>query len=116
MFYWMLKYIVLGPVLKAVFPTTVEGAENVPGHGAAILASNHLSYTDWLFMPLQVKRRVTFLAKAEYFTGRGLKGRLVKAFFSGVGQVPIDRSGGSASEGAVIKGLEMLGEGKLLGI
>jgi 1-acyl-sn-glycerol-3-phosphate acyltransferase len=115
-FYWLLKFVFIGPLLKLLFPTTVEGAENIPERGAAILASNHLSYTDWLFMPLQVKRRVTFLAKAEYFTGRGLKGRLVKAFFAGVGQVPIDRSGGSASEAAVRKGLEILRQGKLLGI
>ena len=66
--------------------------ENVPATGAAILASNHLSAADWIFMPLSLKRRVTFLAKAEYFTGTGVKGFLQRAFFTGAGQVPIDRS------------------------
>jgi 1-acyl-sn-glycerol-3-phosphate acyltransferase len=114
--YWLLKHVFIGPILKLFFPTTVEGLENIPEQGAAILAGNHLSYSDWLFMPLQVKRRVTFLAKAEYFTGRGVKGALTKGFFAGAGQVPIDRSGGSASEGAVKKALEVLAGGNLLGL
>ena len=64
MFYWVLKYVVLGPILNLLFPTKVEGSENLPESGAAILASNHLSYSDWLFLPLQSPRRITFLAKA----------------------------------------------------
>ncbi len=99
MFYWFLKWVALGPWLRLVFRPRVTGAEHVPAEGPAILASNHLSYADWLFMPLTLPRRVTFVAKAEYFTGRGVKGWLQKTFFSGSGQVPIDRSGADAAAG-----------------
>jgi 1-acyl-sn-glycerol-3-phosphate acyltransferase len=116
MFYWLLKRIVLGPPLKLLFRPWVEGLENIPSEGAAILASNHLSFSDSIFLPLQVKRRITFLAKSDYFTGRGVKGWLTRGFFKGVGQVPIDRSGGRASEAALRKAMEILGRGELLGI
>jgi 1-acyl-sn-glycerol-3-phosphate acyltransferase len=115
-FYQVLKYIVLGPILKLLFRPWVEGMENLPKDGAAILASNHLSFSDSIFLPLMAPRRITFLAKAEYFTGRGIKGKLTKGFFAGVGQVPIDRSGGRASEAALKKGLEILKNGELLGL
>jgi 1-acyl-sn-glycerol-3-phosphate acyltransferase len=115
-FYQFLKYVVLGPILKLLFRPWVEGVENVPEHGAAILASNHLSFSDSIFLPLSLKRRITFLAKAEYFTGKGVKGLLTRGFFKGVGQVPIDRSGGRASEAALRKGLEILNAGELLGL
>jgi 1-acyl-sn-glycerol-3-phosphate acyltransferase len=114
--YWLLKWILIGPLLKAVFRIEVDGADNVPAEGPAILACNHLSYTDWLFMPLVIPRRVTFVAKAEYFEGRGLKGWAQRTFFGGTGQVPIDRSGGRASEGALKTGLRILGNGDLFGI
>jgi 1-acyl-sn-glycerol-3-phosphate acyltransferase len=71
---------------------------------------------DSIFLPLVLRRPVVFLAKAEYFTGRGLKGWLVKQFFLAAGQLPIDRSGGKASEDALNTGLAVLAEGKLLGI
>ncbi|MGI8888621.1 MAG: lysophospholipid acyltransferase family protein [Nocardioidaceae bacterium] len=116
MFYWLLKWVFVGPVLKLVFRPYAEGAENVPEIGGAILASNHLSYSDWLFMPLTIPRRITFVAKAEYFTTPGLKGWLQKTFFSGAGQVPLDRSGGRASEGAITTGLKILANGELFGI
>ena len=116
MFYHFLKYVVLGPILKLFFRPWVEGMENLPADGPAILASNHLSFSDSIFLPLCVPRRITFLAKAEYFTGRGIKGKLTKGFFAGVGQVPIDRSGGRASEAALRKGLEILAKGELLGL
>jgi 1-acyl-sn-glycerol-3-phosphate acyltransferase len=115
-FYHFLKYVVLGPILKLLFRPWVEGAENLPKDGAAILASNHLSFSDSIFLPLSVPRRITFLAKADYFTGRGLKGRLTTWFMKGAGQVPIDRSGGRASEAALRKALEILGDGDMLGI
>jgi len=114
--YQFLKYVVLGPILRLLFRPWVEGIENVPPQGAAILASNHLSFSDSFFLPLMVSRRVTFLAKAEYFTGRGVKGWFSKLFFTSIGQVPIDRSGGRASEGALKKGLEILNKGDLLGL
>lgn len=116
MFYWLLKWVLLGPLLKGIFRPTVEGAQHVPEQGPAILASNHLSVADWLFMPLVIPRRVTFVAKAEYFNTPGLKGRLQKAFFSGAGQVPIDRSSGSAAAGALETGLRILRSGELFGI
>ena len=99
MFYWFLKWVALGPVLRLVFRPQVSGAENVPATGPAILASNHLSYADWLFMPLTLSRRVTFVAKAEYFNTPGIKGWFQKKFFSGAGQVPIDRSGAQRRRG-----------------
>ena len=116
MFYWLLKWVFLGPLLRLVFRPHAEGAENVPAEGPAILASNHLSYADWLFMPLTLARRVTFVAKAEYFNGRGIKGWLQKSFFSGSGQVPIDRSSGSAAEGALVSAKRTLSKGELFGI
>ena len=115
MLYWMLKYALLGPWLRLLFRPRVEGLEHLPAEGAAIIASNHLSFSDSIFMPLAVPRRVTFLAKQEYFTGRGLKGWLTRMFFTGVGQVPIDRASGTAAKAALETGKRILGEGKLLG-
>lgn len=116
MFYWFLKWVAIGPLLRLVFRPRVEGLENLPDEGAAIIACNHLSYADWLFMPLAVSRRVTFVAKAEYFTAPGLRGWLKKTFFSGSGQVPIDRSSGSAAEGAMTSAKRVLDAGELFGI
>jgi 1-acyl-sn-glycerol-3-phosphate acyltransferase len=114
-FYWVVKAI-LWPVLALVFRPWAEGTENVPREGPAILASNHLSFADHFFAPLPLPRKVTFLAKAEYFTGRGLKGLVSKAFFRGVGQIPVDRAGGEASDRALATGLRVLAGGSLLGI
>jgi 1-acyl-sn-glycerol-3-phosphate acyltransferase len=83
LFYWFLKFLAIGPLLKLVFRPWAEGTENVPHDGPAILASNHLSYSDWLFMPVCIPRRVTFVAKAEYFESPGIKGWLQKKFFAG---------------------------------
>ncbi|MGI8681429.1 MAG: lysophospholipid acyltransferase family protein [Mycobacteriales bacterium] len=113
--YWMLK-AVLSPILRLLFRPWVAGLENVPPTGGAILASNHLSFSDSVFLPLMVPRRVTFLAKSDYFTGRGPKGRLKKMFFRGIGQVPLDRSGGKASEGALRTALKIMRSGGLLGL
>jgi 6-phosphofructokinase 1 len=114
-FYWVTKYT-LGLMLKIVFRPWSQGRENLPRRGPVILASNHLSFADHFFGPLPLPRKVVFLAKAEYFTGRGLKGLLIKAFFSGVGQIPIDRGGGQASERALGAGLRVLANGSVLGI
>ncbi len=116
MFYWLLKWVFIGPFLRLIFRPRVEGAENVPLTGPAILASNHLSYADWLFMPLTLPRRVTFVAKAEYFTTPGLKGWFQRFFFSGSGQVPIDRSGADAAAGALLAAKKILEQGELFGI
>src|SRR5215469_3739458 len=114
-FYWVVKAI-LYPVLRLVFRPWFEGAENVPREGPVILASNHLSFSDHFFAPLPLPRKVVFLAKSEYFTGRGLKGVFSKAFFSGLGQIPVDRTGGAASERALRTGLRVLAAGEVLGI
>lgn len=114
--YWFFKYILIGPWLRLLFRPQVEGLENIPKDGAAILASNHLSFSDSFFLPLVVPRHITFLAKAEYFNGKGIKGWFSRWFFSGVGQVPIDRSGGSASDDALHTAMRVLNQDKLLGI
>lgn len=115
MFYWVVKAI-LEPFLRLLFRPWSEGEENVPREGPALLVSNHLSFSDHFFMPLGLPRKVTFLAKAEYFTGTGLKGLFTRAFFTGVGQIPIDRSGGKAGEAALRTGMRVLRRGELLGI
>jgi 1-acyl-sn-glycerol-3-phosphate acyltransferase len=100
----------------ALFRPKVKGLRHVPGSGPVIIASNHLSFSDSIFMPLVVPRKVTFLAKSEYFTSPGPKGLLKKLTFIALGQVPVDRSGGRRSEAALITGLKVLAEGKCLGI
>ena len=116
MAYFILKTFVLGPLLRVLFRPWVRGIENIPGSGAAILASNHLSFSDSIFLPLMSRRPVVFLAKSEYFTGKGLKGALTRWFFKATGQLPIDRSGGKASEASLNTGLGVLGQGQVLGI
>ena len=108
MLYWFLKRFLLGPWLRILFRPWCDGEENIPEDGAAILVSNHLSFSDSIFLPLVLKRRATFLAKSDYFTGTGIKGALTRLFFGGTGQVPIDRSGGKASEAALSTGLRIL--------
>jgi 1-acyl-sn-glycerol-3-phosphate acyltransferase len=116
MFYWFMKNIVVGPLLLGIFRPWVIGLENIPKEGGVILASNHLSFIDSIFLPLVVPRRVAFLAKSEYFTGTGLKGWATKQFFKATGQLPIDRSGGKASEDSLNTGLRVLGDDRVLGI
>lgn len=116
MFYWLMKYVVIGPVIKAVFRPWMVGRRHIPTEGAAILASNHLSFSDSIFLPLMIDRRMAFLAKSDYFTGKGLKGWATRVFFIATGQLPIDRSGGKASEASLNTGLGVLGRGELLGI
>src|SRR5690606_20371124 len=114
--FWRRKYLLGGPVIKGIFRRWITRAENVPKQGAAILASNHLSVMDSIFLPLMLERRMSFLAKSEYFTGKGLKGWATKWFMKGTGQIAIDRSGGSASEAALNTALQVIGRGDLLGI
>lgn len=116
MAYFILKNFLLGPLLKALFRPWIRGMENIPSSGAVILASNHLSFSDSIFLPLQSRRPVVFLAKSEYFTGRGFKGALTRWFFKATGQLPIDRSGGRASEASLNTGLKVLAQGQVLGI
>ena len=116
MLYWWSKYVLLGPLMRVLARPTVEGLHHIPEHGGAILASNHLAVADSFLLPLLVHRRITFLAKREYFTQPGLVGWLKKTFFTGVGQVPVDRSSGSAAQAALDTAVRLLRENKLLGI
>jgi 1-acyl-sn-glycerol-3-phosphate acyltransferase len=110
MLYWAIK-IVMTPVLRVTYRVRVEGREHLPKRGPVILAANHRSFLDSLFLPLVVGRRVTFVAKAEYFDDRK-----TAWFFRGVGQIPIRRSGGSASEGALDAATGVLSAGGVFGI
>jgi 1-acyl-sn-glycerol-3-phosphate acyltransferase len=114
-FWWVVKGI-LAPFLYLVWRPRNEGMENVPAEGPVILAGNHLSFADHFFGPLPLRRPIVFLGKREYFTGKGLKGLISKGFMRGVGVIPLDRTGGNASEEALATGLRVLREGKLLGI
>jgi 1-acyl-sn-glycerol-3-phosphate acyltransferase len=116
MWYWLFKYVLLGPLLTLLGRPKVEGLEHVPSSGPVILASNHLAVMDSFFLPLVVRRRITFLAKAEYFTGTGLKGWFSRWFFTAVGQVPIDRSDADAAQAALNTAEQVLNKGKLLGM
>lgn len=116
MWYWLFKYVFMGPLLSLLGRPKVEGIEHLPRSGAAILASNHLAVADSFYLPLVVSRRITFLAKSEYFTGTGLKGWFKRWFFTVAGQVPIDRTDADAARAALITAERILAEGKLLGM
>ncbi|MFF3664659.1 lysophospholipid acyltransferase family protein [Microtetraspora malaysiensis] len=115
MLYWVVKYTIW-PLLRLIYRPWAKGMENVPAEGPVILAGNHLSFADHFFGAGFLPRKVISLGKAEYFTGRGIKGLVSRAFFSGVGTVPIDRSGGKASEAALRTGLRVLKDNQVLGI
>jgi 1-acyl-sn-glycerol-3-phosphate acyltransferase len=116
--FWLAKFIFLGPLLRLLWRPWIEGREHIPDDRPAILASNHLSFCDSFFMPVLMPRKVTFLAKAEYFTTPGIKGFFSRMFFSGVGQVPIDRSDKDAARAALNTAVRVLksGDAPLLGI
>lgn len=116
MFYWLLKHVFVGPLVRLIFRPWALGVENVPTSGPVIVASNHLSFVDSIFVPLMIPRRMVFLAKSDYFRGRGIKGFFNRLFFNAAGMLPMDRSGGKASEASLNTGLEVLSEGKVLGI
>ncbi|MDA8047051.1 MAG: lysophospholipid acyltransferase family protein [Actinomycetota bacterium] len=110
MAYWALK-IVLTPILRLLYRVRVEGSGHVPRSGPVILASNHQSFIDSVFLALCVGRRVTFVAKAEYF-----ESWKTAWFFRAVGMIPLKREGGSASERALAAAREVLMAGGVLGI
>ncbi|OBJ05092.1 1-acyl-sn-glycerol-3-phosphate acyltransferase [Mycobacterium sp. 1465703.0] len=116
MYYWLFKYVLLGPLLSLLGRPKVEGLEHLPSSGPAILASNHLAVMDSFYLPLVVRRRITFLAKSEYFTGTGLKGWFQRWFFTAVGQVPIDRTDADSAQAALTTAKQVLNQGKLLGM
>ncbi|MGE2833495.1 lysophospholipid acyltransferase family protein [Mycobacterium sp. SMC-4] len=116
MWYWLFKFIFMGPLLRLLGRPKIEGLEHFPQSGAAILASNHLAVADSFYLPLVVNRRITFLAKAEYFTGTGLKGWFTRWFYTVAGQVPIDRTDADSAQAALTTAQRILDEGKLLGM
>jgi 1-acyl-sn-glycerol-3-phosphate acyltransferase len=112
--YWLIKYVLVGPFLRVTSRPVIRGRENFPATGAALLVGNHESVADWLFTPLLLPRRVTFLAKSDYFTGTGIRGMLSRWFFAGSGQYPIDRTNADAAQAALNAGMEVLGSGQIL--
>ncbi|MEW1772492.1 lysophospholipid acyltransferase family protein [Streptomyces sp. NPDC086777] len=106
----------LGPIMRLMFRLRVEGVEHIPGDGPVILAGNHLTFIDSMILPLVSKRQVFFIGKDEYVTGKGLKGRLMAWFFTGVGMIPVDRDGASGGVAALMTGKRILDEGRIFGI
>jgi len=108
--YWGLKAIVW-PIFHLLFRVRIEGREHVPSSGPAVVAANHQSFCDSLVIPLVVRRRVTFLAKAEYFDAKR-----TAWLFRALGQIPIHRQGGDASARALATAREVLGQGNLISL
>jgi 1-acyl-sn-glycerol-3-phosphate acyltransferase len=111
MFYWTLKYVLLGPLLRLVYRPRARGLENLPTTGSFILAANHISFVDSLFIPLVCPRGVVYLGKADYFD----KAR-TRWFMKAANVIPVRREGGSAAEAAIMAGIRALGEGYVVGI
>ena len=109
-------YAVVPPLARAIWRPVVEGLENVPRTGPVIVASNHLSFADSLVIPIVAPRKVVFLAKADYFTGTGLKGAASRAWFGGLGMIPVDRDDTKAAIASLDTALEVLGRGEAFGI
>ena len=116
MWYWLFKYIFMGPLLTLLGRPKIEGLEYVPDSGPVILASNHLAVADSFYLCLVVRRRITYLAKSEYFTGTGIKGWFQRWFYTAAGQVPIDRTDADSAQAALETAARILKEGKLLGM
>lgn len=118
MYYWLFKYLLFTPAIRLVWRPWIEGQQNIPKHGAAVVASNHLSIGDTLALPASLHRRLIFPAKAEVFdaTGRSFKYRIAAWFLKRVGMQPMDRSGGRASADSLGAVGEVLARGELLGI
>ncbi|WP_371664864.1 lysophospholipid acyltransferase family protein [Streptomyces sp. NBC_00280] len=106
----------LGPIMRLMFRTRVEGVEHIPGEGPVILAGNHLTFIDSMILPLVCDRQAMFIGKDEYVTGKGLKGRLMAWFFTGVGMIPVDRDGAHGGVAALMTGRRVLEEGRVFGI
>ena len=108
--------LTVSPLLRAWFRPTVTGVENVPRTGPAIIAANHISASDEVFTPMSARRQVVYFAKAEYFTGTTLRGRLTAWTFTEFGLVPVDRDNTKAAASTIEIGMRLLAEGRLLGI
>jgi 1-acyl-sn-glycerol-3-phosphate acyltransferase len=107
---------VVPPLAKAVWRPTVTGLEHVPATGPVILASNHLSFADSIVIPVVVPRRVAFLAKSDYFDGSGLRGAASRAWFTGLGMLPVDRDDTRAALASLDIALNVLSRGEAFGI
>ncbi|WP_210440302.1 lysophospholipid acyltransferase family protein [Nocardioides xinjiangensis] len=107
---------VVPPLARAVWRPTIEGLHHVPPTGPVIVASNHLSFVDSVVIPCVVPRKVVFLAKSDYFTGTGLKGAAQRAWFEGLGMLPVDRDDSRAALASLDTALEVLGRGEAFGI
>ncbi|MFI5782740.1 lysophospholipid acyltransferase family protein [Nocardia sp. NPDC051570] len=116
MWYWLLKHILIGPLLRLLGRPKVEGLQHVPADGPVIIAANHLAAIDSLYLALVLPRRITFLAKEEYFTEPGWRGRLNRWVMTATGQVRVDRSGGSAAADAMAAAAGILDGGGIWGI
>ncbi|WP_084499896.1 lysophospholipid acyltransferase family protein [Brevibacterium album] len=116
MFYWFLKRVLVGPLVRLLFRPWARGVDNVPDSGPVILAANHLSFMDSVFVPLALRRPVVYLAKDEYFRRPGVRGALTRRFFEMTGQLPMDRAGGAGSEASLGLGEDVLESGSVLGI
>jgi 1-acyl-sn-glycerol-3-phosphate acyltransferase len=109
-------HAVVSSTARAVWRPTVEGMDKVPASGPVIVASNHVSFADSLVIPIVAPRKVVFLAKQDYFTGKGPKGALQRAWFSGIGMIPVDRDDSKAALASLDTALEVLGRGEAFGI
>jgi len=109
-------HTVVPPLARAVWRPTVTGLEHVPRTGPVILASNHLSFADSVVIPVVAPREVVFLAKSDYFTGTGVRGAVSRAWFEGLGMLPVDRDDASAALASLDVALEVLGRGQAFGI
>ena len=109
-------HTIVPPVAKAIWRPTVEGLDNLPAEGPVIVASNHLSFADSLVIPIVAPRKVTFLAKAQYFTGTGVKGALSRGWFGGIGMIPVDRDDSKAALASLDIALDVLSQGGAFGI
>jgi 1-acyl-sn-glycerol-3-phosphate acyltransferase len=107
---------VVSPVAKVVWRPTIEGAANVPRHGPVIVASNHRSFVDSVVIPICAPRPVSFLAKAEYFTGRGVKGAANRWWYTAIGAIPVDRGSHRAAQESLDAALAVLRAGGAFGI
>ena len=106
----------LGPIARVVWRPTIIGRANMPAEGPVVVASNHLSFIDSIVISLLARRPVSFLAKEEYFTGKGVKGAISRGFFSGVGAIPVKRGAGQAAQDALDAGLAKLQAGQAFSI
>ncbi|MFE3223517.1 lysophospholipid acyltransferase family protein [Nocardia sp. NPDC059228] len=116
MWYWLLKQVLVGPVLRLLGRPKIEGLHHVPKDGPVIIAANHLAVVDSFYLCLVLRRRVTFIAKQEYFTGGGLRGRINRFVMNATGQVPVDRSGGTAGSDSLAAAVRILRSGGIWGI